>query len=89
VVPPDAGDGLAAIVKAFPAAPPATGSYFPPPVKAVPIPKKTGGVRVLGVPTVADRVAQTVVKLWLISKPRSRPSSQITITGAITRASAI
>jgi len=42
-----------------------SGSYFPPPVKAVPIPKKTGGVRVLGVPTVADRVAQTVVKLWL------------------------
>ena len=42
-----------------------SGSYFPPPVKAVPIPKKTGGVRVLGVPTVVDRVAQTVVKLWL------------------------
>jgi len=43
----------------------ASGSYFPPPVKAVPIPKKSGGVRVLGVPTVADRVAQTVVKLVL------------------------
>ena len=40
----------------------ASGSYFPPPVKAVPIPKKSGGVRILGVPTVADRVAQTVVK---------------------------
>lgn len=39
-----------------------SGSYFPPPVKAVPIPKKSGGVRILGVPTVADRVAQTVVK---------------------------
>ena len=39
-----------------------SGSYFPPPVKAVPIPKKSGGVRMLGVPTVADRVAQTVVK---------------------------
>lgn len=39
-----------------------SGSYFPPPVKAVPIPKKSGGTRVLGVPTVADRVAQTVVK---------------------------
>lgn len=39
-----------------------SGSYFPPPVKAVPIPKKSGGVRLLGVPTVADRVAQTVVK---------------------------
>ena len=42
-----------------------SGSYFPPPVKGVPIPKKTGGVRMLGVPTVADRVAQTVVKLVL------------------------
>jgi RNA-directed DNA polymerase len=39
-----------------------SGSYFPPPVRAVSIPKKTGGQRVLGVPTVADRVAQTVVK---------------------------
>lgn len=39
-----------------------SGSYFPPPVKAVEIPKKGGGIRVLGVPTVADRVAQTVVK---------------------------
>ena len=38
-----------------------SGSYFPPPVRAVPIPKAGGGVRVLGVPTVADRVAQTVV----------------------------
>lgn len=39
-----------------------SGSYFPPAVKAVPIPKKSGGTRILGVPTVADRVAQTVVK---------------------------
>ncbi|MDP2729368.1 MAG: group II intron reverse transcriptase/maturase, partial [Dehalococcoidales bacterium] len=38
-----------------------SGSYFPPPVKGVPIPKKSGGVRMLGVPTVADRIAQTVV----------------------------
>ena len=36
-----------------------SGSYLPPPVKAVPIPKKSGGVRVLGVPTVSDRVAHT------------------------------
>src|SRR6478672_3824202 len=39
-----------------------SGSYFPPPVLAVEIPKPHGdGVRILGVPTVADRVAQTVV----------------------------
>jgi len=42
-----------------------SGSYFPPPVKGVSIPKKSGGVRILGVPTVADRIAQTVVKLVL------------------------
>lgn len=42
-----------------------SGSYFPPAVKGVPIPKKAGGVRMLGVPTVADRIAQTVVKLVL------------------------
>src|SRR3954468_19983378 len=41
----------------------ASGSYVPPPVKAVSIPKKDGGERVLGVPTVADRVAQMVVKM--------------------------
>ncbi len=40
-----------------------SGSYFPPPVRAVAIPKKSGGQRILGVPTVADRVAQMVVKL--------------------------
>lgn len=39
-----------------------SGSYFPPPVRAVEIPKAHGaGTRILGVPTVADRVAQTVV----------------------------
>jgi len=42
-----------------------SGSYFPPAVKAVPIPKKSGGTRVLGVPTVSDRIAQTVVKKFL------------------------
>lgn len=40
-----------------------SGSYFPPPVKAVEIPKKNGGVRILGVPTVSDRIAQMTVKL--------------------------
>ena len=39
-----------------------SGCYFPAPVKAVAIPKKSGGERILGVPTVADRVAQMVVK---------------------------
>ncbi|MFC4117374.1 group II intron reverse transcriptase/maturase [Nonomuraea zeae] len=39
-----------------------SGSYFPPPVRAVEIPKPHGGgTRILGVPTVADRIAQTVV----------------------------
>lgn len=42
-----------------------SGSYFPPPVKAVSIRKKSGGTRTLGVPTVSDRIAQTVVKLVL------------------------
>ena len=42
-----------------------SGSYFPPPVKGVSIPKKSGGVRMLGIPTVADRVAQSVVKMVL------------------------
>jgi RNA-directed DNA polymerase len=41
-----------------------SGSYFPPPVKVVEIPKKNGGVRILGVPTVADRVAQMIVKIY-------------------------
>lgn len=40
-----------------------SGSYFPPAVKAVPIPKKQGGERILGIPTVSDRIAQMVVKL--------------------------
>jgi len=40
----------------------ASGSYFPPPVKQVQIPKRQGGVRILGVPTIADRIAQQVVK---------------------------
>ncbi len=49
-----------------------SGSYFPPPVMAVEIPKSHGeGTRVLGVPTVADRIAQTVVALQLEARVES------------------
>ena len=54
------------------------GRYFPPPVRAVEIPKPHGGgVRVLGVPTIADRVAQTVVAMYLEERvePRFHPDS--------------
>ena len=42
-----------------------SGTYFPPAVKGVAIPKKSGGQRMLGIPTVSDRIAQTVVKMVL------------------------
>jgi len=41
-----------------------SGSYFPPPVKVVEIPKKSGRIRILGVPSVEDRIAQMTAKLY-------------------------
>ena len=55
-----------------------SGTWFPPPVRAVVIPKpRGGGVRVLGVPTIADRIAQTVVAMYLepLVEPRFHQDS--------------
>jgi RNA-directed DNA polymerase len=60
----DLGDNLCKVWNRM-----SSGTYFPPPVRAVEIPKASGGTRMLGVPTVADRVAQTAAALAL--EPRT------------------
>lgn len=54
-----------------------SGSYMPPPVKQVEIPKKAGGFRKLGIPTVSDRIGQTAAKLVIdpILDPLFHPDS--------------
>jgi group II intron reverse transcriptase/maturase len=55
-----------------------SGSYFPPPVRAVEIPKAHGaGTRMLGVPTIGDRIAQTVVaaRIEAVVEPKFHPDS--------------
>jgi Protein of unknown function (DUF2934) len=61
-----------------------SGSYFPPPVKRVEIKKRSGGTRPLGVPPVADRIAQAVVKASLEPEEDAAltlPDSAAALTG--------